>query len=185
MPIYEYYCPNNNCFYSFFAKSSSLRNKIPRCPDDPEFKMEKALSSFSVTGISKKNENTGIGNTESLDDPKMLAAMAELDKEMACMDGENPDPKSMGRLMRKMSDISGQKMPPEMEEMMSRLEAGADPDSLEEEYGDILDDESLIGNNNEELNISDKEIAIKSALRAHQKKEPRRDPNLYDFEDYI
>ncbi|MDA0813829.1 MAG: hypothetical protein O3C21_15740 [Verrucomicrobia bacterium] len=49
MPIYEFYCPDNNKLYSFFARSLSLKDKIPRCPDNPLFQMEKRVSRFTVT----------------------------------------------------------------------------------------------------------------------------------------
>ena len=47
------------------------------------------------------------------------------------------DPKQMGTLMRKMSEITGEGLDPEMEEAVRRLEAGEDPDKIEEDLGDL------------------------------------------------
>ena len=57
----------------------------------------------------------------------MESFMAEMEREMSGMDENNPDPRQMGRLMRKMTDVMGDKAPPEMREMIRRLEAGEDP----------------------------------------------------------
>ena len=45
----------------------------------------------------------------------------------------------MGRMMRRMMEASGQKLPTEMGEMLQRLEKGENPDKLEEEYGDVME----------------------------------------------
>jgi hypothetical protein len=42
--------------------------------------------------------------------------------------------------MRRMSELTGEPMDEPMQEMVARLEGGEDPDALEEEFGDVLDD---------------------------------------------
>ncbi len=49
------------------------------------------------------------------------------------------DPRQLGTLMRKMSDITGEKLDGEMEEAVRRLEAGEDPEKIEESLGDLDD----------------------------------------------
>jgi hypothetical protein len=70
----------------------------------------------------------------------MEGAIAEMEREFGGMDSENPDPRQMARMMRKMTSVIGEKVPGAMEEMLSRMEAGEDLEKLEEEYGDALDD---------------------------------------------
>jgi|TARA_B110000438_G_scaffold278910_1_gene302880 hypothetical protein len=132
MPIYEFYSPDTHKIYSFFARSLSSTDKTPRCPDDPKALMERQVSSFAVTTGREE------GDADS-DDPKMEAAMAQLESEMGGIDEENPDPRQLGQLMRRMSDLTGEKLPGPMREMVERLERGEDPEKLEEQYGDILD----------------------------------------------
>jgi hypothetical protein len=55
-------------------------------------------------------------------------------------DAENP--RVMAKLMRRMAEASGEPMTPTMDEMFRRLEAGEDPDSLEEELGPQLEAET-------------------------------------------
>ena len=59
--------------------------------------------------------------------------MGAMEKEFANVD-EN-DPRAMGRMMRRMAEISGEKIQGEMEEVVRKLEEGADPEALEEQLG--------------------------------------------------
>ena len=180
MPIYEFFCPDNNTVYSFLAKSLSYQNKIPKCPADPDFKMEKRVTGFAFIGKAK--EPGSDDGFDDLDDAKMERVMAELEHDMAGFDEDNPDPKQMGHLMRKMADLTGEKLPGEMEEMVSRLEAGEDPESLEEEYGDALDTLDDMG---EGGGLGGEESATDKIKRLrHRMMGPKKDPTLYDMSVY-
>lgn len=184
MPIYEFFCPDNNRIYSFFARSSAVRDQIPRCPDDPDFRMERRLSAFAVTGRAQEETDAAPAD---FDDPRMEAAMAEMEREMAGMDGDNPDPKRLAQMMRKMSALTGEKLPAEMEEMMRRMELGEDPEKLEEEYGDLLGDEdpsAIEGGAAHDGQSGDEDKNITRILRS-LRKNPSRDPKLYEMRDYI
>ncbi|MEM7384738.1 MAG: cytochrome C, partial [Verrucomicrobiota bacterium] len=168
MPIYEFYCPDNNKLYSFLARSLSYRDRVPRCPDGDSLKMEKRVSRFAITGkVKEEDEDDPFAD---IDESKMEAAMAELEKDMGGMDEENPDPRQMGRLMRKMCDLTGKEMPGPMEEMIGRMEAGEDPEALEEEYGDAMDDDGM-------------DFFKKAGKRF--KRGPVRDPKIYDMAEYV
>ncbi|MEX1119235.1 MAG: hypothetical protein WEB60_10635 [Terrimicrobiaceae bacterium] len=175
MPIYEYFSPDTNKIYSFFARSLSSGTSIPRCPDDPKARMERVLSRFAVTGRAKEKTE------ESPSDPRMEKMMAEMEREMSSMDDKNPDPRQLGRLMRKMTEATGQKVPAEMEHMLRRLESGEDPEKLEEEFGESLDGlgEDGLGGDPESADFS-------SPIRAILKKRrPSRDPKLYELRDFL
>ena len=73
------------------------------------------------------------GGGDPADDARMEAAMGAMEKEFASVD-EN-DPRAMGRMMRRMAEMTGEKIEGEMEEVVRKLEEGADPDSLEEQLG--------------------------------------------------
>jgi hypothetical protein len=51
---------------------------------------------------------------------------------------DESDPRQLGAFLRRMTDIVGDAAPPEMTEAIRRLEAGEDPEKIEEEYGDLL-----------------------------------------------
>ena len=172
MAIYEYYSPENNRIYSFYAKTISHSDKLPRCPDNPNYKMVKMISTFSVTGNRDNFEDESMGSHPS--DHDFQAAMAEMENEITGIDEENPDPRQLGHLMRKMTEISGEKMPERMEEIMRRLEAGEDPEKLEDEFGDMLEDEEETIDNPSE----------KTESKKSEKQLLSRDPQLYDISDY-
>jgi hypothetical protein len=136
MPIYEYYCPDNHTVYQFFAKTMAQGRTIPRCPDNPKFKLQKMVSSFAVTKGGKGGEAEPAADTGEGDpgeDARMEAAMGVMEKEFSGVD-EN-DPRAMARMMRKMSEVTGEKIDGEMEEVVRKLEEGADPESLEAQMG--------------------------------------------------
>lgn len=51
------------------------------------------------------------------------------------------DPRQVASLMRRLTDATGIRMGAGMEEALSRLERGEDPERIEEEMGDIFDEE--------------------------------------------
>ena len=79
------------------------------------------------------------GPMPDLDDPRVMRAMGELERDMSHMDENNP--KHMAHLMRKMKDLMpADSMPKEMDQAIKRLEAGEDPEKIEEDMGDIFGD---------------------------------------------
>ncbi len=172
MPIYEFYCPDNNKLYSFLARTLSYRDKTPVCPDGEALKMERRVSPFAVIGRAK--EESEDDPFAGMDETKMESFMADMEREMGGMDEENPDPRQIGRFMRKMTDLMGDKTPPELREMVRRLESGEDPEKLEAEFGGM--DEGGEGD------------ALFSQMLKRVKtgrKTPVRDPKLYEMRDFV
>ena len=174
MPIYEFYCPDNHKIYSFLARSLAYREKTPRCPDDPKFCMEKRVSKFAF--IKGVGEVVAGDPFEGVDESKMESFMAEMEREMGGMDENNPDPRQMGRMLRKMTDAMGDKTPPEMREMIKRLESGEDPEKLEAEFGDLGGEEGEGGADLFSATVK----KIKARLNV-----PVRDPKLYEMSEFV
>ncbi len=179
MPIYEFFCPQTNRIYSFYARSMAMSGKTPRCPDNPRYRMERIISSFSVTGKNQEEKGPPAGADPEF--PRMDKAMAELERDFSGMDEANPDPKQLARMMRKMSSVTGEKMPETMAEMIKRMEAGEDPEKLEAEYGDALEDFDPAGAPDEAAPEDEKGTGPKLRPR------PRatRDPTLYEMAEYV
>src|SRR6266498_962166 len=120
MPIYVYYCPDNHTIYQFYAKTLAQGKTVPKCPQNPSFQMTKILSSFAVTSGGKGGDEKPVGSDTpgggGPEDARMDAAMGAMEKEFANVD-EN-DPKAMARMMRRMSEITGEKIDGEMEEVV-------------------------------------------------------------------
>lgn len=178
MPIYEFYCSANNKIYSFYARTLAEGKCLPRCPDQADYKMERVISTFAVTGRAREKTDLPGG---APDDPRMEAAMAQMEREMGGMDSENPDPRQLARMMRTMSSATGEAIPAPMEEMLSRMERGEDPEKLEAEYGDAFDD--FGAGEGGEPGAGDSS-SVKERGRSLRRSRPVRDPQLYEMRDY-
>ncbi len=141
MPIYEFLCPNCNTVFSFHSFRVNTE-KIPVCPRCGGSDMRRVPSRFGIASSGKSGGDgagTGQEGGPDLDDPRVEREMMRLVSEMEGMD-EN-DPRQMARVVRKMAQITGEPVTPAMEEMIRRLEAGEDPEQVEEELGDALEEE--------------------------------------------
>ena len=123
------------------------------------------MSAFAITGKAKEE-----GDLDDLpfDESKMEQAMGMLAGEAEQMDEE--DPRQAANLMRKLTDMTGMKLGNGMEEALSRMEKGEDPDKIEAEMGDLLEDEDpfiLPGK--------------KAAAGGSKRPAPKRDDTLYDL----
>lgn len=177
MPIYEYYCPDNHTVYQFYAKTMAQGRTIPRCPGNPSLRMKKLLSTFAVTSGRRSEEpSTSTVPGEAADDPRMEAAMNVMEREFSQVD-EN-DPRAMARMMRRMAELSGEKIDGEMEEVVRKLEEGADPESLEDELGGESPCKMEGPDTSESAEIN-REARQRFRVR---RSPPRRDPKLYDYE---
>jgi hypothetical protein len=178
MPLYEFYCPDNNKLYTFLARSMATGSKTPRCPEDPAFRMERRVSSFAIVGRAK--EDAGDDPFASLDESKMESLMADMEREMGSMDESNPDPRQMGRFMRRITDLMGDRAPEAIKEMVARLEAGEDPEKLEEQFGGM----EAEGDMAEGAAVDALWDTVKKKMRSI-KDRPVRDPKLYEMGDYV
>ncbi|MBN1842012.1 MAG: zinc ribbon domain-containing protein [Deltaproteobacteria bacterium] len=135
MPIYEFYCKDCNTIFSFFSKSVNT-TKLPLCPGCKRMKLERQMSTFArLTGAQDEGETDDL----PIDEAKMERAMDMLAREAEGINED--DPRQAARLMRKLTDATGASLGPGMEEALKRLEAGEDPEQIEAELGDIMEEE--------------------------------------------
>ncbi|MCX6936881.1 MAG: FmdB family transcriptional regulator [Verrucomicrobia bacterium] len=190
MPIYEYYCPRNHTVYQFYAKTLAQGKSVPKCPENPVWPMQKTVSQFAFTGRAVEPAAAEAGPEGEPDDARLEAAMAGMEQDFASVD-EN-DPRAMARMMRKMADLTGEKIDAEMEEVVRKLEEGMDPEKLEEQLGsgaaaggDVEDDpygQGMSGDGgapqtDREIKEARMRWRVRRATTA-----PRRDPVLYDYD---
>jgi putative FmdB family regulatory protein len=135
MPIYEFYCEPCHTVFQFLSRSvdTTGRPPCPRCGAGP---LERRVSVFS---ISRGLEEPGEGEDGLPDEAALERAMAGLEGEIDSVDED--DPRAMGRVLRKLLGASGLRLKPGMEEAIARMEAGEDPDAIEADLGDAIDDD--------------------------------------------
>jgi hypothetical protein len=182
MPIYEFYSPDTNRIYSFYAKTLAQGKLIPKCPDNPKARMVKLLSSFAVGGTKKAEAPVSMAGDQAggPDDARMEAAFGAMEQEFSSVD-EN-DPRAMARMMRRMADLTGEKIQGPMEEAVRKLEEGADPEALEAQMEDTFGpatEEGLLGSG---ATSSGGDPAAEARAKLKIRRPPVRDPKLYDYE---
>jgi len=129
--------------------------------------MQRVASRSAYISSSSASEEEDPLSDLPIDESRLESAMADLESEAAGLNEE--DPRAMARFMRKFSDKIGLKYNDHMEEALSRLESGEDPDKIEEEMGDIFDDEEL------PFEFAGKKLTLRKSRPL------RRDDTLYDL----
>ena len=137
MPIYEFYCEDCNVIFNFFSSRINT-TKRPDCPQCGRQELERQISKFAVMRAGEKGEEAPLAG---LDEAKMEKAFESLMKEADSINED--DPRQMANLMRRFSDQTGINLGDAMEEAISRMEAGEDPDQIEKEMGDVLGDDDF------------------------------------------
>ncbi len=141
MPIYEFACPKCRVIFNFLSKKASP-GRPPRCPKCGNQRMSKQVSRFAaprgVAEPSAASPDVGPeGEGPDMDDPRVMRAMAEMERDIEHLDENNP--RHMAHMMKKMKDILPPgMMPKEMDVAIKRLEKGEDPEKIEADMGDEL-----------------------------------------------
>jgi putative FmdB family regulatory protein len=114
MPIYEYACPRCRKKFNFLVRNVNRPGKFA-CPRCGGTKLKRIYSSFSLA----HSDNSRL---EKIADPSFLSGLDE------------KDPRSLGRMMRRLAGAAGEEMDEETQELCRRMEEGEDPQKLEEEF---------------------------------------------------
>lgn len=117
MPFYEYQCEDCNKTVTLFWPSiRQARAATPHCPHCAGHNLRRLVSRFRhVKG------RTATGDGLPFDEG-----------ELSALEGE--DPRTMARLMRRMSNEVGEPLDPELEEVVDRLEKGDSPETIERDF---------------------------------------------------
>ena len=118
MPTYDFIC--NNCgqrFDMFLTFAEYGRKKI-------------SCIHCKSRNIRRRMTKVRIARSEE----SRMDSMAD---GFSGFEGLENDPKSMGRMMRKMGKEMGEELPPEFDDVVDRLEAGQSPEEIESVLPDL------------------------------------------------
>jgi putative FmdB family regulatory protein len=123
MPIYDYQCPACHNRVSLQMTYAEYGVKKTVCPICGSKDLKRLISRVRVA----KTEDQRLA---AASDPSFLSGVDE------------NDPKSIARAMKKMGQEMGEDLPPEFNEITSRLESGESPDSIEKSMPELGGGES-------------------------------------------
>ena len=165
MPIYEFYCQDCHTVWSFFtAKSGDDRR--PACPSCERPDLPRRPSRFAT--LTHAGDEAATDPLAGLDESRLEGALESMLAEGGSS-LDDDDPRTMARLVRRFGELSGLELGDRMEDVVTRLEAGEDPDHLEGELDDAADDDL------------DELFRVKKALLDRRSRAPRVDEELYFF----
>lgn len=120
MPTYDFRCNNCKKRFDVFLSYADYEKAEIKCAHCGSSDIQRKIGRIRVA----KSDDS---RAEEYSDPSVLGNMGQ-------------DPESMGRMMRKMSSETGNPMPPEFDEVVSRLEKGESPDQIEKQMPDLGSD---------------------------------------------
>jgi len=112
MPTYQYRCLNCKRRFDVYMSYSEYGSKSITCPHCASDQVQRRIGRIRFA----RSEESRL---DSLADPSSL-------------DGLEDDPRALGQMMRKMSREMGEDMGPEFDEVIDRLEAGQNPEDIEQ-----------------------------------------------------
>ena len=164
MPIYEFYCSDCHTVFNFLSRRIGPARQ-PACPRCGRPELERRVSAFA---ISRGRQEPGEDALPDLDESRLEGAMASLAGEVDSLDDD--DPKGAARLMRRLYESAGLPLGPGVAEALRRMESGEDPEAIEEELGDALEEDPF---------AAPPEKDARSLRR--RLLPPRVDPELYEI----
>ena len=118
MPRYDYRCQSCKKRSVIFQTYAEYGQKMVKCPHCGSSELQRLIGRVRIA----RSEESRL---DELSDPSDWG------------DVDENDPRSMARMMRKMGSELGEDMPGEFDEVVDRLEAGEDPDEIEESMPDL------------------------------------------------
>jgi putative FmdB family regulatory protein len=122
MPFYPYRCLNCKKRFDIFMSYSEYGTLPVACPHCQSQNVQRRINRVRIA----RSEESRMDNLSDIDD----------------FDGLENDPRTLGRMMRKMGQEMGEEVGPEFDEVIDRLEAGQSPEEIESALPDLGGGES-------------------------------------------
>ncbi len=122
MPNYDYRCLNCKKSFSRFFRYDEYGKTVVRCPFCSSEQVTRKIGRVRIA-------HSATSRLENLSDPSNMEALDD-------------DPRTLGRMMRQMSEETGETMGPEFDEVVNRLERGQHPQQIEQDLPDLLGDDA-------------------------------------------
>jgi len=169
MPLYEFYC--RQCHMIFVFRSMKVRTEespvCPRCGSD----LKREVSPFSH--IIRGKNDAGMNYEDDACD-RIDRVIAEMGDRMQALESDDGDPREAVSVLRAMAEAGGVKFKPDVLEAMARIDAGEDPDKIDEMFGEVFETDNPFEEEGEDG--GDRNVSWWKRLH-----EPKRDPDWHDW----
>jgi len=125
MPLYQYRCLNCKKRFEIYMSYSEYGTRPVACTHCGSSNVQRRIGRIRLA----RSEESRL---ESLADPSAL-------------EGLEDDPRALGRMMRQMSQETGEEMGSEFDEVIDRLEAGQSPDDIEKAMPELSEEGGMGG----------------------------------------
>ena len=169
MPLYEFYC--EPCHTVFTFRSARVDTvTVPLCPRcGKSLKREVSPFAHIMSGAVKAADAQDLGCAD-----RMEQAAAQLGERLQALDDDDSDPREAVRVMRELSEAGGLRYYKEVQEAMARIEAGEDPEKIDEDFREVFDTDNPFAD--AEDDAEKRGVSWLRRLRG-----PTRDPKWHDL----
>ncbi|MBN8654675.1 MAG: zinc ribbon domain-containing protein [Anaerolineae bacterium] len=122
MPTYDFICNSCKNRFDVFLTYQEYGVKTVHC------------THCSSANVRRRMTKVRIAKTEA----GRMEAMAN---DFPGFDGLDDDPRTLGRVMKKMGKEMGEELPAEFDEVVDRLEAGQSPEDIQSALPDLTSDD--------------------------------------------
>lgn len=169
MPLYEFYC--GPCHTVFTFRSACVDTvTVPACPVCGAA-LAREVSTFAhvVRGKAAEAPAEEEGGASRMDE-----VMAQMGERMQALEDDDADPREAVKVMRELADAGGLSFNKDVREAMARIEAGEDPERIEEQFREVFETENPFTD-------GDGEAGGAAAGWWRNVRGRRRDPKWYDL----
>jgi putative FmdB family regulatory protein len=178
MPIYEFYCRHCHRVMSFLSRAVDT-DTTPACPRCGKPDLTRRASAFAISKGRTQEPKPEAPPVPGLEQGRLESAMESLTGDLDSLD-EN-DPRQGARLMRRLFSATGMPIQGGMQEALKRMEAGEDPEKIEEEMGDVLEQDPFSGLLGDAGAEPDTDSGKQRLRRLRRMLPPAHDPELYEM----
>ena len=169
MPLYEFYCEPCHTVFTFRSQRVDTAT-VPACPVCGR-KLAREVSSFAHI-VKGKNSAEPAEDGEAAS--RMDRVMAQMGERLQSLDDDDADPREAVKVMKELASAGGMTFNKEVREAMARIEAGEDPEKIDEEFSEVFETDNPFAD-------GDGEPGAKSPDWWRRLRGPRRDPKWYDL----
>jgi putative FmdB family regulatory protein len=172
MPLYEFYCGPCHTLFTFRSPRVDTVT-LPPCPQcGKTLKREVSAFAHIVRGKTQEASEPGGDGDDATD--RMDRVLSQMGERMQSLEDEDADPREAVKVMKELASAGGLHFNKEVQEAMARIEAGEDPEKIDEEFSEVFETENPFADGEDEAGKTG--VGWLRRLRG-----PRHDPTWHEL----